>query len=123
MKFCNLRNLKIRSVKNLGFRSLEDSRVSRFGSLETRKFEGSRVLKFDDTKIRELGIWNLESSRIWKFKINTNELLASVYKIIYYVVLTSYKEYNKVMGTLQESVTQIGILEVLSQFKQRWFVL
>lgn len=123
MKFCNLRNLKIRSVKNLGFRSLEDSRVSRFGSLETRKFEGSRVLKFDDTKIRELGIWNLESSRIWKFKINTNELLASVYKIIYYVVLTSYKEYNKVMGTLQEPVTQIGILEVLSQFKQRWFVL
>lgn len=119
MKFCNLRNLKIRSVKNLGFRSLEDSRVSRFGSLETRKFEGSRVLKFDDTKIRELGIWNLESSRIWKFKINTNELLPSVYKIIYYVVLTSYKEYNKVMGTLQESVTQIGILEVLSQFKQR----
>lgn len=123
MKFSNLRNLKIRSVKNLGFRSLEDSRVSRFGSLETRKFEGSRVLKFDDTKIRELGIWNLESSRIWKFKINTNELLASVYKIIYYVVLTSYKEYNKVLGTLQESVTQIGILEVLSQFKQRWFVL
>lgn len=119
MKFCNLRNLKIRSVKNLGFRSLEDSRVSRFGSLETRKFEGSRVLKFDDTKIRELGIWNLESSRIWKFKINTNELLPSVYKIIYYVVLTSYKEYNKVMGTLQEPVTQIGILEVLSQFKQR----
>lgn len=98
---------------------MEDSRVSRFGSLETRKFEGSRVLKFDDTKIRELGIWNLESSRIWKFKINTNELLASVYKIIYYVDLTSYKEYNKVMGTLQEPVTQIGILEVLSQFKQR----
>lgn len=46
--------------------------------------------------IRRFENLEFESSRIWKFKINTNELLASVYKIIYYVDLTKNITSNKV---------------------------